>query len=105
MIFCTPSSDSGRLSVTPALKRPGGSRLFGLADHAFDIPVEVTHLVAAPGFALLDADDAGVVGYGAGKRIEVLGNFVGRGGNERPHVGRHRVAEWCNHHHALAKTQ
>ena len=29
-------------------------RLFGLSDHTIDVPVEIPHLVAAPGFALLD---------------------------------------------------
>ena len=62
--------------------------LFRLADYARHVPVEIAHLVAAPGLAVLDADHAGVVGDRSGEWIEALRDPVGRGGDEFADIGR-----------------
>src|ERR1700722_5593885 len=59
-----------------------GGRLLRLADHPFDVPVEVAHLVAAPRLARRDAHRACVVGNGASEGIEALGDLVGGSGDE-----------------------
>src|SRR3984957_7209554 len=79
-------------------------RLFGFADDAFDVPVEVTHLLAAPGLAGRNTDDAGIVGDGTSERIKTLAHSVGRGGDEGTNVGWYCCPKRRDRHHALAKT-
>src|ERR1700730_4055354 len=80
-------------------------KLFDLADRAFHIPVEIAHLVAAPGLAAVDADHAGVVGDRSGERIEALSDLVAGFRHKGTDVGWHRSPERRHRHHALAEPQ
>ena len=64
--------------------------LLDLADHPFDVPLEVAHLVAAPALTRFDLDHAGVVDNRAGERVEVLGHFVRGRRDKLPNIGWYR---------------